>query len=307
MANLDRPRLMKALAFVTSLLILGVFAGAAAPSTSLTKPVADAGIYTGAAAARSLAFFVSPGGRSLRDIAVSLTDLGCAPVGNGANDTTFVIPKTAIALRGSFSAKGTQSGVFSGYQARFDYSFAGRFSKATKLHTGTAAGTFREDIRFTDKAGVHQTCTTNRKTWTATRSGPKLKALVAAGNYTGLAGQRPLSFAATSGRVNTIVVSLTDLGCLPQGNGANDTTFAIPQAALTREGSFSARASNTGVFGGGTATFTYAFSGHFQGLNSSGVGSAAGVYREDITYTDTKGVHQMCTTNTKPWTAARSS
>lgn len=298
---------MKAFALVASLLVSGLSAATSAPSMSVAKPVADAGIYTGTAVGRSLAFFVSPGGRRVVDITVTLTDLACAPAGNGASDTTFVISNAAITQRGSVNAKGTQNGFFGGYAARFSYSFAGRFSKATKLHTGTAAGTFREDIRFTDNAGGHQTCTTNRKTWTATRSGPKLKALVTPGNYTGLAGQRSLSFSVASGRLSTVAVSLTDLGCLPQGNGANDVTFAIPQVAVRRDGSFNAHASTTGVFGGSTATFTYAFSGHFQGRNSTGTGSAAGVYREDITYTDAQGVRQICTTNTKAWTAARSS
>jgi hypothetical protein len=298
---------MRAFGLIAGLLVLGLSAAATAPSMSVVKPTADAGIYTGAANGRALAFFVSPSGRSMVDLTLAFTDLACAPVGNGANDTTFVIPKAAITQRGSFSAKGSQSGYFGGRAARFSYAFAGRFSKATKLHTGTAAGTFREDVRYTDSAGGHQTCTTNRKTWTATRSGPKLKALVKPGNYTGLAGQRALSFTVAPGRLTTVAVAFTDLGCLPQGNGASDTTFAIPQIAVRKDGSFNAHASTTGVFGGSTATFSYAFSGHFQGLNSNGAGSAAGVYREDIAYTDAKGVRQVCTTNTNAWTAARSS
>jgi len=298
---------MKTLAIILGVTVLGLSAAVAARSMSVAKPVADPGIYTGAAAGRAVAFFVSPSSRSLLNLSIPVTDLACTPGGGGANDSTFGIAKIAIRSHGSFGAKGSQSGVFGGYAARYAYSFGGRFSKATKLHTGTAAGTFREDIRYTNSTGVHVTCTTNNKPWTATRSGPKLKSLVTLGNYTGIAWQRAVTFAVAPSRLNTLSIPVTDLGCSPRGGGANDGTFAIPQIAVGRDGSFSAQTSTTGVFGGATATFNYFFSGSFQGPNANGAGSAAGVFREDITYTDTAGVHQTCTTNTQAWTAARSS
>jgi hypothetical protein len=297
---------MKTLATIVVVTVLGPSAATAALSMSVVKPVADPGIYTGTAAGRPVAFFVSSSGRSLLDVSIPLTDLACAPAGSGANDALIVL-KAAIKPGGAFSARGSQSGAFAGFPARYSYSFVGRFSRATKLHTGTAAGTFREDIRYTDQTGAHQTCTTNSKSWTATRSGPKLKALLASGNYTGTAGGRALTFAAAPGKVNTVTIPLTDLSCVPHGGGANDTTFAIPHLAIKADGSFNARGSTTGVFGGATATFSYSFSGTFQGANASHVGSAAGVFREDIAFTDNAGVHQTCTTNTKAWVAARTS
>ena len=300
---------MKALTSICSLAVLGLFVAAGAPGMSdALKPVADPGIYSGLGAGRPLTFFVTASRTSLRDVAIPLTDLACAPRGGGANDYTFFIAKALIKPGGAFSAKGVQSGFFAGAPAQFSYVFAGRLTKATKVRSGTGAGTFRTTIRYTDTAGVNQTCTTNTKSWTATRSGPKLKApLLKAGNYTGLAAGRPVTFTAAPGRITTVAISLTDLACSPRGGGSNDTTFAIPQLAVRPDGSFSQRASTTGVFAGKSATFTYSFSGQFEGLNSSRVGSVTGTFREDIAYTDTAGVKQTCTTNTRIWTAARSS
>jgi hypothetical protein len=297
-----------AVAIAISVAALGLSTAAAAPSMSVSKPVADPGNYSGIGYGRALTFFVAPSHRSLLNVSMPSTGLACAPGGGGTNDTSFGIAKTAIGLKGSFSAKGAQNGIFAGYPARLSYSFAGRFSKATKLHTGTAAGTFREDIRYTDSTGAHITCTTNRQSWTASRSGPAptLKTLARQGPYAGTGYGRALSFTVAPSRVNTISIPSTGLYCAPGGGGTNDTTFAIPQAALKRDGSFSAKASQTGVFAGATATFSYVFSGNFEGLNANRVGSAAGVFREDITYTSTTGVHITCTTNTQAWTATRS-
>ncbi len=297
---------MKTLAIIAVVTLLGLSVATGALSRLVVKPVADPGIYTGTAAGHAVAFFVSGSGRSLLDVSISPTTLACAPSGGGANDALIIL-KAAIRPGGAFSARGSQTGAFAGFPARFSYSFAGRFSRATKLHTGTAAGTFREDIRYTDRTGAHQTCTTNSTSWTATRSGPKLKALLAPGNYTGTAGGWTLTFAATRGKVDTVTIPLTGLSCMPSGGGANDSTFAIPQVAIRTDGSFNARRSTTGVFGGATATFSYSFSGNFQGANASHVGSAAGVFREDIAFTDNAGVHQICTTNTKAWVATRTS
>jgi hypothetical protein len=281
-----------------------------ASGMSVLKPVADAGTYTGTAGGYPVTFFVAPSRSSVVNISVPLTGLACSPGGAGANDRTFVIAKAAI-RNGTFNAKGSQSGVFGGYAARFSYSLSGRFTKATKQHTATAAGSFRDDVRYTDRTGAHLLCTTNKQAWTAARTGPLATPanLVKPGNYTGTAGGFGLSFVAAGSKrsLTTISIPLTGLGCFPAGSGANDRTFTIAQTAVRADGSFSATASQSGVYGGATASFHYFFSGSFQGPNANNVGSAAGVFREDITYTDTAGVQQTCTTNMAAWTATRTS
>jgi hypothetical protein len=127
------------------------------------------------------------------------------------------------------------------------------------------------------------------------------------GTYSGLGAGRAITFSVAPSRVNTISMPDTFLICSPGGVPASDTTFNFPQAVVRPDGSFSVRSSQSGAFAGATASFSYVFSGNFQGLNANGAGSAAGVFREDVVFTDTAGVHHTCTTNRQAWTAARSS
>ena len=53
-----------------------------------------------------------------------------------------------------------------------------------------------------------------------------------------------------------------------------------------------------------SATFTYSFTGSFQGADRSGGPTAAGLYREDVVFTDSGGAHR-CTSNDQPWVATQ--
>jgi hypothetical protein len=293
---------------LTVVALLGLLVAGAAPGklSQTAARLADPGAYTGFGGGRQLAFFVAPSGRTVVNMWMPQTALSCTPGGGGVGDYTFAIPRATIRPNGVFSAEGSQTGVFSGFSATWNYSFSGRFSKATKQHTGTAAGIVREDMRYTDSAGVHHTCTTTGQSWTASRSGPNPTSLVRAGKYSGYSAGRALSFTVGPGRLNTIAVPQTALTCAPGGGGAGDASFAIPQTPIKADGSFSVKTSQTGVFAGATASFSYSFAGSLQGLDARGTGSAAGTLREDVTYTDTAGVHRTCTTNTVPWSANRS-
>ena len=57
------------------------------------------------------------------------------------------------------------------------------------------------------------------------------------------------------------------------------------------------------MINGATAKVTYFVSGRFQGKSATGTTAVAGVYREDIVFTDTP--NRKCTSNDEPWTAAR--
>jgi hypothetical protein len=308
MSHKARRVLCARLVTITAVALLGLAVAGVAPGqrSRTLAPSADPGAYSGLGGGRALAFFVAPGGKKVVNVSMPQTALSCTPGGGGVADYTFAIQGATVRPTGVFSAEGSQTGVFSGYSVQYSYSFSGRFSKATKQHTGTAAGILREDMRYTDSAGVHHTCTTNNQSWTASRSGPKPGPLSKPGKYAGYGAGRALSFTVTPGKLNTIAIPQTALTCAPGGGGAADASFAIPQTPIRADSSFSVKTSQTGVFAGATATFTYAFAGSLQGLNAQGAGSAAGTLREDVTYTDTAGVHRTCTTNTVPWTAARS-
>ena len=82
------------------------------------------------------------------------------------------------------------------------------------------------------------------------------------------------------------------------------TTFGILKTGINRDGSFTAKTSQDGVFAGTKAKFTYTFTGYFQGVNASGAATAAGMFREDIVFTDS--TVRTCTSNDQSWTATRS-
>jgi hypothetical protein len=85
---------------------------------------------------------------------------------------------------------------------------------------------------------------------------------------------------------------------LHAGTTFNDTSFSIPDIAITADGTFSGSAMQNGIKNGAPATFTYTVSGHFHGLDSSGHERAAGQIREDVTYHDDTA--HTCTTGTAP-------
>jgi hypothetical protein len=98
------------------------------------------------------------------------------------------------------------------------------------------------------------------------------------------------------------VAFTTVLGCAPTRPSFYDH-LGIADIPIAADGSFSATKTQNGVFAGVPATFTYTFSGHFHGANSSGVARVAGTYKQVITYDDS--VARTCTTDDDPWSATR--
>ena len=77
---------------------------------------------------------------------------------------------------------------------------------------------------------------------------------------------------------------------------------AVP---LNSNGSFTATTTQTGVYNGYPAKFTYTFRGNFHGVGPSGAARAAGTFQETVTFTDT--TKRTCTSNVQSWTATRTS
>ncbi len=78
----------------------------------------------------------------------------------------------------------------------------------------------------------------------------------------------------------------------------------IASVPLAANGSFSATTTQQGVFEGVPATFTYTFQGNFHGVNPSGAARAGGMFRESVTFTNSKA--NDCTSNDQSWTASLS-
>ena len=54
---------------------------------------------------------------------------------------------------------------------------------------------------------------------------------------------------------------------------------------------------------GANAKVTYFVTGYFEGNTAAGAATAAGMYREDIVFTDAPT--RTCTSNNQSWTATR--
>jgi hypothetical protein len=213
-------------------------------------------------------------------------------------------PRGAVKPNGSFVATGSQTGVFAGYKATFSYSFRGNLEAGTAKGPASGTGSLREDITY-DNGTTYQ-CTTNNQTWSATLSGPKLpSALVPVqGDYSGYTSQgyrTPFSMA--SGGLVNISIPATSVTCAPDGSRYQDQ-LAIAHGVVNPDGSFTATGSQTGVFGGQSATFDYSFGGNYEGLSTTGVPQAVGSMREDVSY-HANGTAYMCTTNNQTWSATR--
>ena len=278
------------------------------PKPAPQKTVAEPGSYSGGTLQGStLTFFVPAGGASMVNISIPRVVIACTPPGPFPTVDHLEISKTAIKRNGSFTAKTTQNGVFAGVRAKFTYSFAGRLQRATAAGAATAAGTFREDIVFTDSA-THR-CTSNNQSWKATRTRdpqPSKKTVVEPGNYSGgtLQGSA-LTFSVSAGGASMVNISIPRvvIACTPPGPFPTVDHLEISKTAIKQDGSFTAKASQDGVFAGVKAKFTYFFNGHFQGVNAAGTATAAGSFREDIVFTDS--TTHTCTSNNQSWTAAR--
>ena len=237
--------------------------------------------------------------------------IACVPAVSGAPNSDqgsrFSIPAASIKPDGSFAGRVTQAGVFGGFAAKITDSVSGHIRPATAGGgAASAAGSLREDITFRDGTTSH-TCTSNNQPWTAAKNGPipQPKSLVVPSKQ--YSGPVIFSVSAAGTKVqNVTTYNYVYIACAPAVSGAPNSDqgsrFSIPEVAIKPDGSFAGRAVQKGVFGTAPATITFSVAGNFQGLNGS-YATAAGTYREDITFTDSAGAHS-CTSNTLPFSSS---
>ena len=268
-------------------------------------PLPPAGSYSGATSqGYGLTFYVSSSRKSLQDIALPAVILDCTP-GGATADSELSIAAAAISSSRSFSGTASQSGVWKGYPATFTYNFDGSFTTVNSLGELQAAGTFRETVKYNN--GIAYTCTSNKLTWTATRDAQPAQTTSAppAGSYSGATWQGyGLSFYVSSSRksLQDIALPAVILDCTP-GAASPDSELSIAAAAISSTGSFTGTATQSGVWKGYPATFTYLFRGNFHSLNPTGVPRAAGTFKETISYNN--GTKYTCNSDELTWTAIR--
>jgi hypothetical protein len=267
--------------------------------------VAQAGSYAGSNGQNGNGFtlWVAPGGRAALNVTNPLTQLSCVPAGSGLNDHIRIL-KAAIRPNGSFTVKKTQTGIVRGFPATFTYTVSGRFQRAAQGRLAGAQGTWREDVVLGGQGGR---CTSNEQSWTVTHEQLPVprRPVVLPGNYTGSNGQNGNGFTLTVTPDGKAAVNVTDpltqMGCTPSARGLNDRLriLRIPVAA---GGSISAKTAQDGVIGGKNARFTYTVSGWFMGPTAAGAATVAGIWREDVEFSD----GERCSTNEQTWTVTRS-
>ena len=278
------------------------------PQSPVQSALAEPGSYRGRhVGGYPVSFFVAAGGSSVLNLSIPTVFIACTPSGAYPSTDHLEILKTAIKRDGSFTATASQTGVFAGVKATFTYSVTGQFQKAAAGSAATAAGSYRQDIVFTDSA-THK-CTSNNQSWTAGRTSdpqPPPTAVIQPGTYRGShVGGYPLTFAVSSGGPSMVNISIPTvfIACTPRGPYPSTDHLEILKTTIGPDGSFTATTSQNGVFAGKNAKFTYFFTGHFQGVTAAGVATASGVYRQDIVFTDT--TTRTCTSNNQTWTVTR--
>ena len=249
---------------------------------------------------QGFSFYVSPDGTKLEDI--SGTPGGNCTPGGSFYEPFFYIAEIAIEPDGSFSATKTEQGIEEGAPATFTFTFSGHFQ------SGAFSGSYREDVAY--NTGVSHSCTSGLVSWTASRTsqGSQAPASAQPGHYNvGNSGAyyHEFSFYVSPDGSKLEDVSGTPGGNCTPGGSYYEPFFHMPEIAIEPDGSFSATETEQGIEEGAAATFTFTFSGHFHGTNSSGQGRAAGVLREDVTYAN--GTQYTCMSNGIPWSATHDS
>ena len=126
------------------------------------------------------------------------------------------------------------------------------------------------------------------------------------GSYAATSSSYGPKFLVPAGARSVVDISVPVAGlrvnCAGGGSYYN-APFTIPTTRVKRDRTFTAKASQSGVLEGVNARWTYSVSGRFQGTDSSGRPTAAGVFRQDVVFTDTP--NRRCTSNDQLWTAAR--
>src|SRR6516165_5052751 len=128
------------------------------------------------------------------------------------------------------------------------------------------------------------------------------------GSYKGTNPQDsyPITFYVSADQTSLQDISIAAVGLSCAPGGANPfEPFGMAAVPLKSNGSFTATTTQTGVYNGFPAKFTYTFRGNYQGLNSSGVPTVTGTFKETLKYTDSAA--RTCTSGTQSWTATRDS
>lgn len=275
------------------------------PAQPTTAPPIGSYSATNPQNGSGVTFYVASDRKALQDISIPEVYLTCAP--GGATLTDHIqIPSVTLSAAGSFSTTTSTSGVIGGYVAAFFFTFRGNFHGVSPEGAARAAGTFREQITYTDTTS--EVCTSNDQSWTATRDVQPAQptTLPPIGDYAGTNPQNgsPVTFTVGTVEANqlgleNVSVPTVYLTCAP-GDGTLSEPLSIASIDINADGSFSGSAMQSVIVQSLPGTATYTFRGNFHGVSASGAARAAGTFRETITYDG-----KTCTSNDQAWLATK--
>ena len=212
-----------------------------------------------------ISFFVAPVRARMLNVSRPTTLLNCDPSGS-YNDALQVL-QVAVNPGGTFSSTTTQSGVFNHAAATYTYTLKGAFQAATSTSSASTTGTYSEAVKMA--SGTTVSCTSGSQSWSATlfREPPWQKSDIKPGDYKG--SYILLSVAPGGTTMLNVSRPTTLVNCDPSGS-YNDS-LTVSQVAIKPNGSFSSTTSQTAVFQGTKAKFTYTFAGAFEGTTRPGL------------------------------------
>jgi PKD domain len=163
--------------------------------------------------------------------------------------------------------------------------------KSTTTHRFAKAGNFKVRLTLTDKHKKTASTTVTEHVKAAPPASP--------GSYSGRTapGYGVTFYVSSTGTsLQDIVVPTVYLTCTP-GGAEPDTELTIASASIGSSGSFSGSATESGVWQGNPANFSFTFKGSFSGT------SAAGTLKVTLSYNN--GTAYTCTSNSLSWSATR--
>jgi hypothetical protein len=254
--------------------------------------------------------YVSPDSTQLQDITLQALALSCTPSTPSPNPSpneSFYIASIPINADGSFSATVTQTGLEGSAPVHMTYTFSGHFHGQNTANSERVAGVVRETLTYD---GSSTSCTSNNQYWSATWQNQGNQAALAppAGSYGGVTSQGwnvSMGVSTDSTQLQNVTVQALALACTPSTPTPNPSpydNFSIASIPIDADGSFSTTVTQTGLEGSAPVHFTYTFSGHFHGRNTSNKERAAGLVRVDISY---DGTATFCTSNNQYWSATQ--
>jgi hypothetical protein len=284
--------------------------GKTSKATATEVVTVPSGSYTGdylvSGSVGNFSFFVAGNHKAVQDVAANVS-VTCTPGGQRvANE--FVIDSLALASNGSFAKTVQRSGVYGGSPATYHFSLTGEVNGVNSAGQVQAAGSLISTMTYNN--GTAYSCTSSKLPWQVTRDPqptPQPTGRPSAGSLSGdyyvpgAVGGLTAYVSPDRSQLQDVYADVA-LSCTPSAQRPA-VNFVIDSLPIGGGGSFQGTSTESGVFKGVAANFTFTIRGHFHGVNAQGVQRAAGSLSATMTYNN--GTAYTCMSDTLPVTLLR--